>query len=145
MTNNHQMENELGRLILRLANTIIKNRNHHLEVLNLTTEQADTLQFFLSQPGATATQLKGYLGITHQTARGIVRRMVDKGLLELRLSDSDARCRRIFPTAKGEILGERMQANRERTGGKLLKGMTDAEQQDFLRLLKQSLNNVKHD
>ncbi len=145
MTNNHQMENELGRLILRLSNTIIKNRNHHLEALNLTAEQADTLQFFLSRPGATATQLKGHLGITHQTARGIVRRMADKGLLELRLSESDARCRCVFPTAKGEELGVRMRANRERTGGKLLKGMTDAEQQDFLRLLKQSLNRVEHD
>ena len=27
-------ENELGRLILKLANTIIKNRNRHLEALD---------------------------------------------------------------------------------------------------------------
>ena len=39
-------ENELGRLILRLSNTIIKNRNRHLAALNLTASQADSLQFF---------------------------------------------------------------------------------------------------
>ncbi len=39
-------ENELGRLILKLANTIIKNRNRHLEALDLTSGQADSLQFF---------------------------------------------------------------------------------------------------
>ena len=43
MSQGHQMENELGRLILRLANPILKNRNHHLEALNLTAEQAERL------------------------------------------------------------------------------------------------------
>ena len=83
-------ENELGRLILKLANTIIKNRNRHLEALDLTSGQADSLQFFLTHDQATATELKEYLGITHQTARGIIQRMITKGLLELHRSDADA-------------------------------------------------------
>jgi DNA-binding MarR family transcriptional regulator len=138
-------ENELGRLILRLANTIIKNRNHHLEALNLTTEQADSLQFFLAHEEATVTELKDHLGITHQTAWGIVQRMAEKGLITLRISDADARCRLIAPTEAGAELGTRMMYNRERTGRKLFHGMTDEEQAVFIGLLEKALKNVEND
>lgn len=56
-----KMQHQLGRLILKLANTLIKNRNRHLEALDLTTSQADSLQFFLANPQCTVTDLKDYL------------------------------------------------------------------------------------
>lgn len=33
----YENAHQLGRLILKLANTLIKNRNRHLEALDLTT------------------------------------------------------------------------------------------------------------
>ena len=36
---NYEDAHQLGRLILKLANTLIKNRNRHLEALGLTTRQ----------------------------------------------------------------------------------------------------------
>ncbi|MPM39428.1 hypothetical protein SDC9_86061 [bioreactor metagenome] len=138
-------ENELGRLILRLTNTIIKNRNRHLEALNLTTGQADSLQFFLAHKEATVTELKDHLGTTHQTACGIVQRMAEKGLITLSVSDTDARCRLVVPTEAGTQLGTRMVCNRERTGRKLLTGMSDEEQAVFIRCLEKALKNVEND
>ena len=138
-------ENELGRLILKLANTIIKNRNRHLEALDLTSGQADSLQFFLTHDQATATELKEYLGITHQTARGIIQRMITKGLLELHRSDTDARCQIVEVTPAGQEMGLRMIANRERTGGLLLQGMDAMERKNFIRLLTKALANVSDD
>ena len=138
-------ENELGRLILKLANTIVKNRNRHLEALDLTSGQADSLQFFLTHDQATATELKEYLGITHQTARGIIQRMITKGLLELHRSDADARCQIVEVTPAGQEMGLRMIANRERTGGLLLQGMDATERKNFIRLLTKALANVSDD
>ena len=138
-------ENELGRLILKLANTIIKNRNRHLEALDLTSGQADSLQFFLTHDQATATELKEYLGITHQTARGIIQRMITKGLLELHRSDADARCQIVEVTPAGQEMGLRMIDNRERTGGLLLQGMDAMERKNFIRLLTKALANVSDD
>ena len=138
-------ENELGRLILRLSNTIIKNRNRHLAALNLTASQADSLRFFLTHEGATATDLKVHMGITHQTARGLVSRLVNKGLVELRRSQTDARCQRVYPSEEGLQLGRRMRSNRERTGASLLAGMSEEEQQIFLRLMRQALQNIACD
>lgn len=141
----YHMENELGRLILRLSNTIIKNRNRHLEALNLTAVQADSLQFFLAHPETTVTDLKAHLGITHQTARVIVQRMEKKGLIRRSPSSQDARCQLVSPTPAGVSMGERMMQNRERTGRKLLGEMSEQEQADFVRLLKVALKNVEHD
>lgn len=141
----HQTENELGRLILRLANTIIKNRNRHLQDLELTSAQADSLQFFLAHENATVTDLKDEFGITHQTARGIVARMAEKGCVTLKKSEQDGRCQIVTPTEYGAELGERMKQNRMRTGGKLLDGMETREQELFIRFLKQAFENVKND
>jgi DNA-binding MarR family transcriptional regulator len=140
-----ETENELGRLILKLANTIIKNRNRHLQALDLTAAQADSLQFFLSHDNATATDLKDAFGIAHQSARGIVSRMAEKGCVTLKKSELDGRCQLVTPTEYGRELGERMMKNRLRTAGKLLDGMTDEEQEGFIRCLHQAFENVKND
>lgn len=140
-----QTENELGRLILRLANTIIKNRNRHLQDLKLTSAQADSLQFFLAHESATVTDLKDEFGITHQTARGIVTRMAEKGCVTLKKSEQDGRCQIVTPTEYGVELGERMKQNRMRTGSKLLDGMKPKDQELFIRFLKQAYENVKND
>lgn len=141
----HQTENELGRLILKLANTIIKNRNRHLQDLELTSAQADSLQFFLAHENATVTDLKDEFGITHQTARGIVTRMAEKRCVTLKKSEQDGRCQIVTPTEYGVELGEKMKQNRMRTGGKLLDGMDSDEQELFIRFLKQAFENVKND
>lgn len=145
MNNNRNRDNELGRLILKLANTIIKNRNAHLATLDLTTAQADSLQFFLDNSNSTITDLKNYLGITHQTARGIVSRMIGKGFLTGTPSNTDARCMIIAPAESGVRLGQRIRRNRERTAGKLLGGMTDEESNFFIDLLSRALKNVEND
>ena len=68
-------EYELARQVLNLANQIVKNRNKHLKELNITAEQADSLTFFYSDDNKSISDLKDYLHISHQTARGIVKRL----------------------------------------------------------------------
>lgn len=135
----------LGRLILKLANTIIKNRNRHLDAIGLTASQADSLQFFLTKPHSTITDLKNHLEITHQTARGLVHRMEEKQLIVIAPSLSDGRCHRIIPTENAIKLGEKMKQNRERTVLKLLSGMTAEEQETFYRLLTIAYDNIKNE
>ena len=128
---NYEDTHQLGRLILKLANTLIKNRNRHLEALGLTTSQADSLQYFLANPESTVTDLKDYLEITHQTARGLVQRIEEKGLVSLTPSVVDGRCRSISPTENGKDLGVKMAHNREMTVLRLLSGMTEEEQERY--------------
>lgn len=139
----NEREYVLARLILKVANTIIKNRNSHLKQLDLTAAQADSLQFFLAQEGATITDLKEHLGITHQTARGIVQRLAEKGLISLHQSEQDGRYLIISPTHQGVAIGHKLRKNGIRTGHKLLKGMDSDQQQTFLHLLQIALVNIQ--
>lgn len=138
-------EAEMGRLIFILANSVIKTRNRHLNELDITAVQADALRFFILNDGATATDLKKYLDISHQTANGIVRRMVSKGLLELNRSETDARCQIVTPTPAGIKLEERINQNRKRTGKLLTEHMSESEKEEFTRLLVLAFENIKGD
>lgn len=136
---------DLGRLVLNLANTIIYNRNKHLEELGLTSSQADCMKFFIANEGASIKTLKSELGITHQTAQGLVSRLVDKGFLSATQSQTDKRYQVIKATAAGHSLSEKLNANGKRTAGLLTKGMTAEEQAIFIRLLGIAYDNVKND
>ena len=140
-----ETENKLARLLLNLSNTIIQNRNRHLQALGLTASQADCLQYFLANEGTSISDLKNAMDITHQTAWGIVQRMEAHGWVRLQRSDEDRRRQVVIPTASGRRLGELMMRNRERTGSLLLRGMTEEEQQKFYHLAAQSYENVKTD
>lgn len=141
----YEKAHQLGRLILKLANTLIRNRNRHLDALGLTTSQADSLQFFLVNPHSTVTDLKDYLEITHQTARGLVQRIEEKELVTPCPSSIDGRCRTISPTEKGIALGRKMAHNREQTVLRLLSGMSEEEQETFSRLLQTAYENIKNE
>lgn len=140
-----ETENKLARLLLNLSNTIIQNRNRHLQALGLTASQADCLQYFLANEGASISDLKNAMDITHQTAWGIVQRVEAHGWVRLQRSGEDRRRQVVIPTASGRRLGELMIRNRERTGSLLLRGMTEEEQQKFYRLAAQAYENVKTD
>lgn len=140
-----ETENKLARLLLNLSNTIIQNRNRHLQALGLTASQADCLQYFLANEGTSISDLKNAMDITHQTAWGIVQRMEAHGWVRLQRSDKDRRRQVVIPTASGRRLGELMMRNRERTGSLLLRGMTEEEQQKFYQLAAQAYENVKTD
>ena len=136
-------ENVAARLALLLSHTILKNRNQHMAAIGLTASQADCLRFCLEKDSGTVTELKDYLQVTHQAAQRLLLRMVEKGLVELRRSELDNRCRIFSLTVAGQKAAQQMLESRERTGGKLLKWMTDQEQQAFIRYLELAYENVK--
>lgn len=135
-------EFDLARNVLRLANRIVANRNNHLRELGLTAEQADSLLFFEKNSGATITDLKDYLGVSHQTARGIVQRMTEKNVLALTVSPDDGRCRIVIITSKGENLLRTLHQNGINTGISITKEMTADEKKDFARLIAMAMKNI---
>lgn len=131
----------VARLILRMANQIVKNRNLHVKALGLTTEQADSLLFFLSHENAVINDLKDYLCVTHQTARGIVQRMEGKGVVK---SPTDGRYQVVSLSEKGRKMGAILLENGIQTGSRLLHGMTPEQEDLFLQLMQLALENVEN-
>lgn len=136
-------EYELARQVLNLANQIIKNRNKHLKQIDITAEQADALTFFHTGKGNTISDLKDYLHISHQTARGIVKRMEQKQLLNLASSEQDGRYKTVTITEYGKAVIKHLKENGTHTGYKLLKGMSPDEQNKFAELISSALKNIQ--
>ena len=136
-------EYELARQVLTLANQILKSRNKHLKELNITAEQADSLTFFYFNADKSISDLKDYLHIRHQTARGIVKRLEEKGFLKLSVAEADGRCKKISLTEKGINTVEHLKENGTHTGYKLLSGMTKTEQEQFAILIARALKNME--
>ena len=134
----------LSRKIQQLSNTITQRRNRDLEKLDLTADQADALLFFHAHPESAAADLKTHLGVTHQAARAIVERMVNKSLLTTRISPHDARYKTVTLTAQGEELYETMQRNCTDFGDVLLDHISAADRDTLLALITQTLDNLKN-
>lgn len=138
-------EDELGRLILKLSHQIVKNRGRRAQEMGLTAGQADCLRFFSSREGASVTELKDHLGVTHQTAQGLVRRMAAKGLLSSRRSQKDSRVLLVSLSPQGQALAQQIALRRERTMGRLLRGVSSEEEKLLLHLLEQVYRNACDD
>lgn len=136
-------EYTLARLILRLANRIVKNRDRHVKELGLTTEQADSLLFFLDRKDAVINDLKDHLGVTHQTARGIVQRMESKGLVQTRKSKEDGRYQVVSPTQAGWPTGSILLRNGIQTGSCLLHGLTTEQEEQLYQMLQVAMKNLE--
>ena len=134
----------LSRKIQQLSNTITQRRNRVLKKLDLTADQADALLFFHAHPESAAADLKTHLGVTHQAARAIVERMVNKSLLTTRISPHDARYKTVTLTAQGEELYETMQRNCTDFGDVLLDHISAADRDTLLALITQTLDNLKN-
>lgn len=129
-------EDELGRLILKLSHQIVKNRGRRAQAMGLTAGQSDCLLFFSSRQEASVTELKDYLGVTHQTAQGLVRRMAGKGLLDSRRSPRDSRVVLVSLSPQGRELAARVAGRREQTVGRLFQDISPQEEELLLRLLE---------
>ena len=134
----------LSRRIQQLSNTITQRRNRDLKKMGLTADQADALLFFYDHPESAAADLKKHLGVTHQAARAIVERMVNKGLLTTRVSPHDARYKTVTLTAQGEELHETMQRNCTDFGDVLLDHISAEDRDTLLALITQTLENLKN-
>ena len=128
-------EYTLARLILRLANRIVKNRDRHVKELGLL--------FFLDRKDAVINDLKDHLGVTHQTARGIVQRMESKGLVQTRKSKEDGRYQVVSPTQAGWRTGSILLRNGIQTGSCLLHGLTTEQEEQLYQMLQVAMKNLE--
>lgn len=137
-----ELEYLFTRKIRELAILITKSRDADIRELGLTTAQADVILYFAENPGKSIVDLKSFLGVTHQTARGIIQRMSDKGFLEIHSSSNDARYKQISLTEKAISVYNNMKKNGTRTGNQLLNGISPEEKEKFLWALNRGLENL---
>ncbi|MFC6260279.1 MarR family winged helix-turn-helix transcriptional regulator [Levilactobacillus fujinensis] len=129
--------------LVLLGRQIRHQRNLFVRHLDLTSEQADALRYFADHPQSTITDFKARQQITHQTARLIVKRLVDRQLLELTSNPNDGRSKFVGFTPAGLEKCQQLDTHIKHTSQKLFTGFTLTEQQQLLAMLARIGQNLE--
>ncbi len=130
------------RRIQRIGNRLIHQRDDDLKALDLTSNQSAIILFVARNPGCQINDVRDHLEVTHQAACGLVDRMRSKGILDVRVSDEDARAKRVSLTEEGRRLHEEIVKVGGGRGMGILRGMTDEEVDELCRLLDRIEENM---
>lgn len=136
------LEFQIERKILKIGNTLQNTRSEDLKKYDLTPVQSETLLFYLSNPGASILDLKGYLDISHQAARNLIERLKIKNFIYAETSSEDARYKKIYLTKQGEDICNKLTLMGSHVGQNLLQGISESKRKELLRLLLKINDNI---
>lgn len=142
------MENRdwlIGRKLFKLARAITNQNNAYLKELGITGAQAESLIFIADNQERTINDLKDYLGISHQAAQGIAKRMMDSNLIVIQKFEKDRRQKILTPTPKGLDIRGQLRGNALTTGGRLLSEVSAEEKEVFFNVLTKALEVIQKD
>lgn len=102
--------------------------------VDLTSPQFAALVIIGENPGIDQATLAGMIAIDRPTIGGVVERLVNKGLVERRTSETDRRAKRVSLTPAGRSLTERLRPVVVETQEQILEGLSDDEKVQFIAL-----------
>jgi len=129
--------------LVLLGRKIRNKRNQFVRNLALTSVQADALRFFTDHPNSTITDFKVQQQVTHQTARLIVKRLVDRELLALMPNPTDNRSKLVAVTRTGQDKLEQLNQHILQVSATLFTGFSAAEQQQMFTMLDRINDNLE--
>ena len=130
-----------GQLVLaaRSARTALL---HHLGTAEIYPGQDNVLITIGKSDGITLRDLAEQLAVRPPTVTKTITRLVAQGLVDKRLSDTDARQSRAFLTPEGAALVERVQVAQKALERRTLAGFTERERKAFRRYLIRVQENL---
>lgn len=131
-------------LIVRLGNVVAWLRNQRMQKRDITSTQSDVIRYILKhrQEPVSAGDLMKEFSLSPSTMAGILKRLENKALIARRTDEQDARKILIAPTEEGLALEDYLKETAVQTEEILLRGMSEAEQAEFYRLLQIALRNA---
>ena len=134
-----------GLIIKQIYDRMERNANNQLRPHNLTISQVNVLFALKAAENheLTLKQLEGQLMIQSSTSAGLISRMKDKGFVETRGSEDDARITIVSLTAAGDEISDVVETDILSTENKLTSLMTTKEREQFDALLEKALNAIK--
>lgn len=136
----------LGSYIRALDNALAQDMRQSSEQLGLTPSQGMFLhriwirQEVLHQD-TYAKDLEQFFDVKHSTVSGILQRMEAAGFVTLEESSADRRCKAIRLTQKALDAKDQTDAHIQQTEARLTARMSEAEIQEFRRLLQMAAEN----
>jgi len=113
-----------------------------LQPYGLTTAQFDVLQYLWVSDGMEHRELQERLGVTSPTLTNIIDSMVDRNLVERRISPEDARVKLLWLTPQAQQLHSQLGSAGEEFAARMLQGFSRSEAGLFIEWLKKVTRNM---
>jgi DNA-binding MarR family transcriptional regulator len=131
-----------GQLLFRLWRVSHTRVADALQTAGLTPSSFALLNVIGAREGAIQQQLGAAMGIDPSTMVALIDELEGEGLAQRRPSPTDRRARRIVITAKGRRRRERARRLVADTEDEVLRGLTVAERDELLKLLRRALEGA---
>lgn len=108
----------------------------------LTGPQANLMRFVWQQSGIELRTIQEQLNVTSATLTGIVDGLVERGLVERRLSPDDARVKQLFLTERGRVVSDELGGIIFQVEEQLVRGFSASEQALLHEWLQRMADNL---
>jgi DNA-binding MarR family transcriptional regulator len=124
--------------------TLALQRAFHEELSNqeLTGAQFEVLRNLWREDGLEQRTLQERLSVSSPTLTGVVDTLVERGLVERRLSPNDARVKQLFLTSNGCAVELPMGEAMARIEARLLEGFSSSERRLLADWLQRMASNI---
>lgn len=134
----------VGFLVKQINNIYEKDFNNQLKKLDLTSSQAEVLDFLFrcDEEEVTQRDIEKALSLKNPTVTGILKRMEEKGFVMILPSEKDKRCKNVYLTEQAFDIEKKMEAVRRKIDKNLTLGMNKREVEALQKMLNRVLYNV---
>ena len=139
------MNREIVFYLKKIFQTMEKNLNKELEIIDLTSMQAHVLIYLYKNKDNIINQrdIEREFELTNPTVNGILNRLENKGFIKRVVSHIDARNKVISLTDKSVLLINNMKKSAEKMESKMTLGINKDELDIFYRVIKKMFDNVQ--
>lgn len=131
----------LMKMVTDRVSTII---NRDLSMEYITATQGRVLMYLISRNGGDVSQkdVEQYLGVSHTTAKGIIQRLEEKGLLTTAFDNKDKRVKNIYLTETSIQMHKVIEKKISSMAETLLKDIPKADRELLGQLLQRMHDNI---
>lgn len=137
-------KDDIGYMIKILNDTLEKNANDDLRSFGLTFSQLRTLRFISVQENQETTQkaLEDFLGVSHPTINGILKRLEEKGKITTEISVNKRMTKIVRMTEKGISELEIANEGRNKQENALRNSLDAGEKETLMNLLNKLYSGI---
>ncbi len=109
-----------------------------------TPAQGRVLMYLKSRSGGPVSQreLEHHLGVSHTTAKGLVQRLEEKGMVRSAFDSEDGRVKHIYLAEYSARLHKALRQQSQHIEERMLEGLSAAERTELNRLLQHVFHNI---
>lgn len=140
--NNNPRISFLLKMITDRVETMI---TRELALEHVTAAQGRVLVYLISRDGELVSQkdVEQYLGVSHTTAKGIVRRLEEKDLVKTSFDNEDGRVKNIYLTERSRMMDQAVVRQIAAIEDILLRGINPEKRKALGKMLQDMYDNIE--